>query len=278
MGFIDDIKGVFERDPAARNVIEVLTCYPGLHALWLHRIAHFMWKIKIPLFPRMLSHFNRFITGIEIHPGATIGKRFFIDHGSGVVIGETTEIGDNVLLYSEVVLGGTSLKKKKRHPTLEDNVVVGAGAKVLGAITIGKGAKIGAGSVVVKPVPEGATVVGIPAKIVKKEEPKEKTDLQHGDLPDPILRCVKCLTDRIVSLEDEICGLKKALYNKELGVLAAEEVLSCGNRKKHSDFEEGCLMKESVHSENAESFQPDEDVNKASQQEKLLTEKEEKVQ
>lgn len=249
MGFIDDIKGVFERDPAATNVLEILTCYPGLHALWMHRIAHFLWKLKIPLLPRMLSHFNRFITGIEIHPGATIGRRFFIDHGSGVVIGETTEVGDNVLLYSEVVLGGTSTEKTKRHPTLEDNVVVGAGAKILGAITIGNGAKIGAGSVVVKPVPPGATVVGIPAKIVKKEKPKEKTDLQHGDLPDPVLHCIKCMTDKINLLEDEINMMKKAMVNKEFGVLAAEDVLTAEKRKIHDEYEEQCPMKESVQQE-----------------------------
>lgn len=208
MGFIDDIKGVFDRDPAARNWLEVLTCYPGLHALWMHRVAHFFWKTKLRLVARFISHVNRFLTGIEIHPGATIGKRFFIDHGSGVVIGETTEIGDNVLLYSGVVLGGTSLKKKKRHPTLEDNVVIGGGAKVLGAITLGEGAKIGAGSVVVKDVPAGATVVGIPGKVVKQEKPQEKTDLQHGDLPDPLTRCVECLMNKIESLHEEVNELR----------------------------------------------------------------------
>jgi serine O-acetyltransferase len=152
---------------------------------------------------------NRFFTGIEIHPGATIGRRFFIDHGLGVVIGETAEIGDNVLLYSGVVLGGTSLAKKKRHPTLHNNVVVGAGAKVLGALDIGEGAKIGAGSVVVRDVPAGATVVGIPGKIVKREKPVEKTDLQHGDMPDPLARCVECMMDRIDALQADIDHLKK---------------------------------------------------------------------
>jgi serine O-acetyltransferase len=239
MGFIDDIKGVFERDPAAKNVIEVITCYPGLHALWMHRIAHFFWNLKIPVIPRMISHFNRFMTGIEIHPGATIGKRFFIDHGSGVVIGETTEIGDNVLLYSEVVLGGTSLAKKKRHPTLEDDVVVGTGAKVLGAITLGKGAKVGACSVVVKSVPPGATVVGIPAKIVRKEEPEHKIDLQHGDIPDPVARCVECLMDKIDSLEKDMSSLKQALIKKELGALAAGEVLAQEAKRKDAEDESG---------------------------------------
>jgi len=223
-GFADDIKGVFERDPAARSTLEVLTCYPGLHALWMHRVAHFFWKIKLKLIARLISHFGRFLTGIEIHPGAKIGRRLFIDHGSGVVIGETTEIGDNVLLYSEVVLGGTSLKKKKRHPTLEDNVVVGAGAKVLGAMVIGKGAKIGAGSVVVKPVPPGATVVGIPAKVMKREKPGHKIDLQHGDLPDPVIRSFECMMKRIDGLEKNIEELKKALQEKELGAFIANEV------------------------------------------------------
>ncbi len=211
MSIREDIKGVFERDPAARGILEVLTCYPGLHALWMHRVANFLWRIKIPLIPRLLSHFSRFLTGIEIHPGATIGKRFFIDHGSGVVIGETTEIGDNVLLYSEVVLGGTSLAKKKRHPTLMNNVVVGAGAKVLGAITLGEGAKIGAGSVVVKDVPAGATAVGIPARIVRVGEPREKTDLSHGDLPDPLARCVECMMDKLESLHHEMEEIRKQM-------------------------------------------------------------------
>ncbi|NOZ61084.1 MAG: serine O-acetyltransferase, partial [Calditrichaeota bacterium] len=156
----EDIETVFAKDPAARSVPEVIFSYPGLHALWLHRIAHWLWKKKIYFWARFISHVNRFLTGVEIHPGAKIGRRVFIDHGMGVVIGETTEIGNDVLIYTGVVLGGTSLQKKKRHPTIEDNVVIGTGATVLGAITIGKGAKIGSGSVVVKPVPAGATVVG----------------------------------------------------------------------------------------------------------------------
>ncbi|MCD4783009.1 MAG: serine O-acetyltransferase [Candidatus Eremiobacteraeota bacterium] len=216
MGFVDDIKGVFDRDPAANNILEVLTCYPGLHALWMHRIAHFLWKLKIPLIPRLISHVNRFLTGIEIHPGAQVGKRFFIDHGSGVVIGETTEIANNVTLYSEVVLGGTSLAKKKRHPTLEDDVVVGAGAKVLGAILIGKGARVGAGSVVVKSVPAGATVVGIPAKVMKRGEPKHKIILDHGDLPDPIERYVTLLTKRIDELENDVSNLRSRISGDEV--------------------------------------------------------------
>ena len=199
----EDIKTVFAKDPAARGVVEVVTCYPGLHALWLHRIAHFMWRLHLRLTARLLSHFNRFLTGIEIHPGASIGRRFFIDHGAGVVIGETTEIGDDVLLYQGVVLGGTSLKKGKRHPVLQDNVVIGTGAVVLGAITIGNGARIGAGSVVVKPVPPGATVVGIPGRVVD-EHRKPIVDLEHGKLPDPVAEAIRLVLDEQTSLEQRL--------------------------------------------------------------------------
>lgn len=199
----EDIKTVFAKDPAAKGVVEVITCYPGLHALWLHRIAHFMWRLHLRLPARLLSHFNRFLTGIEIHPGAGIGRRFFIDHGAGVVIGETAEIGDDVLLYQGVVLGGTSLKKGKRHPTLEENVVIGAGAVVLGAITIGSGARIGAGSVVVKPVPPGATVVGIPGRVVD-EHRKPVVDLEHGKLPDPVAEAIRLVLDEQTRLEQRL--------------------------------------------------------------------------
>jgi len=246
MGFVDDVKGVFERDPAAKNILEVLTCYPGLHALWLHRIAHFFWRLKIPLIPRLISHINRFFTGIEIHPGAQIGKRFFIDHGSGVVIGETTEIGDNVTLYSEVVLGGTSLEKKKRHPTLEDDVVVGAGAKVLGAILIGKGAKVGAGSVVVKPVPAGATVVGIPARVMKRGKPKHKISLDHGDLPDPIDKYMKLLMKRIDQLEKEMSDLKGKIPGNEAGEKVERKSIIEEARELNSRKNEGNEMESSV--------------------------------
>ena len=163
----EDIQTVFAKDPAARSVLEVLFCYPGLHALWLHRLAHFLWQHKLRFLARFLSHINRFLTGIEIHPGAKIGRRFFIDHGAGVVIGETAEIGDDVLMYQGAVLGGTTLEKKNRHPTVGNNVVMGTGAIALGAITIGDGARIGSGSVVVKSVPARATVVGIPGRIVE---------------------------------------------------------------------------------------------------------------
>ena len=186
----EDIRTVFAGDPAARSLPEVLFCYPGLHAVWFHRIAHFLWMHKFFFIARLLSHINRFLTGIEIHPGAKIGRRFFIDHGMGIVIGETTEIGDDVLLYKGVVLGGTTLKKGKRHPTIGDKVVIGTGAIVLGAISVGDGSRIGSGSVVIKEVPPGVTVVGIPGRIIE-DHPQTKLDLEHGKLPDPVADAIK---------------------------------------------------------------------------------------
>lgn len=202
----EDIRTVFAEDPAARSTMEVILCYPGLHALWLHRLAHIMWEHDYLFLARLLSHFNRFMTGIEIHPGAKIGRRFFIDHGMGVVIGETTEIGDDVLMYQGVVLGGTSLKKGKRHPTIEDNVVIGTGAKVLGPINIGEGSKIGAGSVVIKSVPPDSTVVGVPGRTVEEHQKHAKAtaDLEHGRLPDPVQQAIN-------SLKDEISALNKKM-------------------------------------------------------------------
>lgn len=182
----EDIGIIYKKDPAARNILEVLLCYPGFHAILLYRIAHKLWLWKIPLIPRMISTFARFLTGIDIHPGATIGRRFFIDHGMGVVIGETTEIGDDCLLYQGVTLGGTSSKAEKRHPTLKRGVVVGAGAKVLGNITMGNYAKIGAGSVVVNDVPEHSTVVGVPGRIVTQKFFDDNGVLMHNRIPDPI--------------------------------------------------------------------------------------------
>ena len=207
----EDIQTVFKEDPAARSFIEVIFCYPGLHAIWMHRISYFLWTHKLKFFSRLLSNINRFLTGIEIHPAAKIGRRFFIDHGMGVVIGETTEIGDDVLIYQGVVLGGTTTEKKKRHPTIRNNVVIGSGAIVLGAIEVGSGARIGSGSVVVKPVPPGATVVGVPGRIVKVQEPKvkPKIDLQHGMLPDPVAEAVNKLVERIEHLEERIKELEK---------------------------------------------------------------------
>jgi serine O-acetyltransferase len=206
-----DIQSVFDRDPAARSTLEVIFCYPGFHALQLHRIANLLWGKRLYFFGRLVSHINRFLTGIEIHPGASIGPGFFIDHGMGVVIGETTEIGENCTLYHGVTLGGTSLKKKKRHPTLGNNVVVGAGAKILGPFTVGDNAIVGAGSVVIRSVPPGATVVGIPAKVVfqrgRKRDAK-KIDLDHHLLPDPAEAVISELLDRVEALEEELKELK----------------------------------------------------------------------
>ena len=203
-----DIQTVFERDPAARNILEVLLCYPGLHALWGHRLTHWLWARKLKLLARWLSHLMRWLTGIEIHPGATIGPGFFIDHGMGVVIGETAEIGVNVTLYHGVTLGGVSLEKGKRHPTLENGVVVGAGAKVLGPITIGKRSRIGANAVVVKPVPENSVVVGVPGRTIERSQPRtdDHTDLRHDRMPDLICSALDALITRVNSLERQSNG------------------------------------------------------------------------
>src|SRR5512142_1881998 len=225
-----DIKAVFDRDPAARSALEVVFCYPGLHALWFHRVAHWFWKHEFYFVGRFTSHLGRFFTGIEIHPGATIGKGFFIDHGMGVVIGETAEIGDYVTLYHGVTLGGTSLNKVKRHPTLMDHVVVGAGAKVLGAITIGANSRIGANAVVVKPTPPDSVVVGVPGQIVVRgphiHAPDEKADLDHGRLPDTIGETLKALIAHVESLEKRVNGggtYGPALHSPERGVWHAED-------------------------------------------------------
>jgi len=205
----EDVDTVIREDPAARNILEIVTCYPGLHALWIHRFANVLWKRGWVVLPRFISHIGRFLTGIEIHPGATIGHRFFIDHGMGVVIGETSEIGDDVLMYKGAVLGGTSHEKKKRHPTIGNHVVIGTGSTVLGAITVGDDACIGAGSVVVKDVPSGSTVVGVPGRIVS-DGPKRASDLDHGNLPDPIADAVKVLLHEIGLLESRFQALEQA--------------------------------------------------------------------
>ena len=202
-----DFKIIKERDPAARGFLEIILCYPGFQALVLHRISHKLWKYNLPLFPRVLSQLTRNITGIEIHPGAKIGKGVFIDHGMGVVIGETSEIGDRCLLYQGVTLGGTGKDSGKRHPTLEENVVVGAGAKVLGAIHIGTNTRIGAGSVVVKNVEKNSTVVGIPGRVVHQSGVK-RNPLAHSALPDAEGNVIKNLMDRIDYLENHIIGLQ----------------------------------------------------------------------
>ncbi|MGN0030908.1 MAG: serine O-acetyltransferase [Candidatus Gastranaerophilaceae bacterium] len=200
----EDIKVIYDNDPAADNIAEVILCYPGLHALIAYRFAHKLYKWHIPLIPRLISYLTRIITGIEIHPGATIGRRFFIDHGEGVVIGATTVIGDDVLIYQQVTLGGTGKGKNKRHPTLGNNVIVGAGAKVLGDINIGNFVRIGAGSVVIEDVPEYSTVVGVPGRIVHRTIVDEQGNLMHNRIPDP----VKC---DINKLKAEVEILKEKL-------------------------------------------------------------------
>ncbi|MFX1303429.1 MAG: serine O-acetyltransferase [Promethearchaeota archaeon] len=203
--FVSDVSAAFNKDPAAQSLLEVLTSYPGIKAILLHRIAHFFWKIKMPFMPRYLSEISRELTGIEIHPGADIGKDFFIDHGGGVVIGETAKIGNNVTIYQGVVLGGTMIDPVKRHPTLGNNIVVGTGAKLLGPITIGDNVKIGANSVVVKDVPSNSVVVGVPGKIISQEgKIIKKIDLSHGDLPDPLAITLSKLTERIEFLENKL--------------------------------------------------------------------------
>ena len=204
----EQIDTIFREDPAAKSWVEVVLCYPGFHAILLHRLAHRLYRAGFFLGARVISQFSRWMTGIEIHPGATLGRRFFIDHGMGVVIGETAEVGDDVLIYQGVTLGGTGKEKGKRHPTIGDNVVIGTGAKVLGNIVIGHDSKIGAGSVVVSAVPPHSTVVGIPGRVVRRRgvEPEEK--LEHCKLPDPEGDLIRGLTSRIEELETELKALR----------------------------------------------------------------------
>ena len=230
--FKEDIKTVFAKDPAARSTLEVLLCYPGLHALWLHRIAHFLWQHRFRLLSRLISHLNRFLTGIEIHPGASIGRRFFIDHGAGVVIGETSQIGDDVLIYQGVVLGGTTTEKKKRHPTVGNNVVIGAGAIALGAITIGDDARIGSGSVVIKSVPPGVTVVGVPGRSVEDRH-KPILELDHGKLPDPIAEAIRLVLKEQDKLEERLSKLEK-----QYGVRAPGDELEKQRKRVEEELEE----------------------------------------
>lgn len=208
--FVSDVSAAFNKDPAASSLLEVLTSYPGIKAVLLYRISHFFWKLGMPFIPRYISDIARELTAIEIHPGAVIGSDFFIDHGAGVVIGETAEIGNNVTLYAGVVLGGTSLEKKKRHPTLGDNVVVGTGAKILGPVTIGDNVRVGANSVVVNDIPPNSVVVGVPGKIIsRKGEKIEKIDLRHGDLPDPLSITISALEKRVKELEKKLSIIKE---------------------------------------------------------------------
>jgi serine O-acetyltransferase len=213
----NDIRSVFERDPAARSVLEILLAYPGVHAVWSHRIEHWYWTHHARTFARWLSHVTRFFTGIEIHPGATIGPGFFIDHGMGVVIGETAEVGPNVTLYHGVTLGGTTLEKGKRHPTLEEGVVVGAGAKVLGNIVIGANSRIGANAVVVKSVPPDSVVIGVPGQVVIRSHASEgHPDLEHGKMPDAIGESVASLMKRLDAVE-KVLQLRMPEYIFEPG-------------------------------------------------------------
>lgn len=205
----EDIRTVFKKDPAARSVMEVLTCYPGLHAIWMHRIAHFLWQRRWHFSARFISHISRFLTGIEIHPGATIGGRFFIDHGSGVVIGETAEIGDDVLIYQGVILGGVTLQKKKRHPTVGNNVLIGSGTIVLGPVLIGDGARIGAASLVIHDVPPEAIAVGVPARLGLGFSGKEIQEMTDNKLPDPIAEAFNFLGKQIGTLERRMAEVEK---------------------------------------------------------------------
>ena len=209
--FREDLSVVFQRDPAARNYFEILTTYPGVHALLLHRLAHFLWSIKLKLIARIFSHLARILTGIEIHPGAQIGRRFFIDHGMGIVIGETAIIGDDCTLYHGVTLGGTTWKKGKRHPTLKDNVVIGAGAKVLGPITLGNNSKVGSNAVVVTDIPNDSTAVGIPAKIIKSGEKLKKFSAYavEKNSQDPVLQSIDEILKILEKQQKEIKAIKK---------------------------------------------------------------------
>ncbi len=229
----EDIQTVFRKDPAARSSLEVILCYPGLHALWGHRLAHFLWKHRLWLAARIVSEINRFITGVEIHPGAKIGRRFFIDHGSGVVIGETSEIGDDVLIYQGVVLGGTSMVKAKRHPTIGNNVEMGSNAIALGPITIGDGARIGSGSVVVKSVPPGATVVGIPGRVVADRH-KPIMDLEHGKLPDPVAEAIRMVLKEQNKLEERLKKLEDLS-----GIMSPADELRQKRKKIEREFSQG---------------------------------------
>ena len=231
----EDINSVFERDPAARHTLEILTCYPGVHAVLIHRVSHKLWRIGLKWAARFLSHIARFLTGIEIHPGATIGRRFFIDHGMGVVIGETAEIGDDCTLYHGVTLGGTTWEKGKRHPTLENGVVIGAGAKVLGPITIGANARIGSNAVVVRDVPINATVVGIPGRVVQAVDEKFRQRAETArklgfdaygqvpNMPDPVSQALDSLLDHARDVENEIAQLRSRVEVAETVARAANE-------------------------------------------------------
>lgn len=236
-GLRKNIRVVMERDPAAKSVLEVIFCYPGFHAIIMHRLAHRFYMRRWYVTARFISHISRFLTGIEIHPGAKIGEGFFIDHGSGVVIGETAEIGNNVTIYQQVTLGGTGKEKEKRHPTIGNNVVVSVGAKVLGSFTVGDNSRIGAGSVVLKEVPPDSTVVGVPGKVVarngRKLEPREdyEIDLRHDLLPDPMAEMILCLQKKIDKLEKRVMQMEE--NETPVETICQDGEIQCG---------EGCLF------------------------------------
>ena len=239
----DDVSCVFARDPAARGLLEVLLAYPGVHAVLLHRVSHRWWLAEWKLAARFLAAFTRWLTNVDIHPGATIGKRFFIDHGAGVVIGETAEIGDDVTMYHGVTLGGTTWNKEKRHPTLGNNVLVGAGAKILGAITLGNNVRVGANSVVIKDVPACCTVIGIPGRIIQSKGLKIQNpngiDLDHHLVPDPVGKAISCLVERLDQLED----------NQKRFVVAAEETCGSCEAEGICHGEERAILKQAAGGE-----------------------------
>ncbi len=231
-----EIKAIKEKDPAARSTLEIFLCYPGFYALLMHRLSHWLWIHSFKLLARMISNLARFITGIEIHPGATFGKRVFIDHGMGVVVGETALVGDDVLIYQGVILGGTTTNKGKRHPTVEKGVIIGAGAKVMGNITIGEYSKIGTGAVVLKDVPPESTCVGVPGRIVRSKNKSHIVDLEHNKLPDPVAEAIRSLEKQIADAEKLI----QILLDKN-GICVTEDMVDeevdCGDLlKKDSDL------------------------------------------
>lgn len=226
----EDIQAALRNDPAARSAWEVLFCYPGVHALWIHRVAHFLWNRRLRFLARLVSHIGRALTGVEIHPGARIGRRVFIDHGMGVVIGETAEVGNDVIMYQGVVLGGTSRQKTKRHPTVGNGVVIGAGAILLGPITVGDCARIGAGSVVVRSVPAHATMVGVPARIARLGNgARPETALEHDRLSDPVVGALEELSQRYIQLEDRVTRLEEMLVG--MGQMVPEEPSPAESRR-----------------------------------------------
>ena len=239
----DDIRAILRNDPAARNLPEVLL-YPGLHAVISHRVAHALWMRRVPFVPRLISQIARFLTGIEIHPGATIGRGFFIDHGSGVVIGETAEIGNWVMLYQGVTLGGTGKQRGKRHPTVEDEVIVGVGAIILGAITLGRGSRIGGGAVVVKDVPPHSTAVGVPARVVATRDPATGASRRVEILPDPEAEILRVMRDKVEGLEERVDDLEEATHHhnehhRVMHAIPAELWASLGENGFTDEFNQG---------------------------------------